>query len=79
LCTAAATSHAGSALLAFRSPPSTSLPDPSPAPCVAFVERDLPRDPRGVAVARYIDAAEQRGMADGTPSAVGLRLIAARP
>lgn len=43
-----------------------------------YVTRHLPHDERGVAVAQHIYAMEHRGITDGTLSAVGLRVIAAR-
>ncbi len=43
-----------------------------------YVTRHLPHDGRGVAIAQHIYATEQRGITDGTLSAVGLRIIAAR-
>lgn len=43
-----------------------------------YVTRHLPHDERGVAIAQHIYATECRGIADGTLSAVGLRIVAAR-
>lgn len=43
-----------------------------------YVTRYLPHDARGVALAQHIYSTERRGIADGTMSAVGLGIVAAR-
>jgi SAM-dependent methyltransferase len=43
-----------------------------------YITRHLPHDARGVAIAQHIHATECCGITDGTLSAVGLRIIAAR-
>jgi hypothetical protein len=42
------------------------------------VTRHLPHDARGAAIAQHLYATERRGITDGTLSAVGLRILAAR-
>ena len=43
-----------------------------------YITKYLPHDARGVALAQHIYSAERRGITDGTLSAVGLGIVAAR-
>jgi SAM-dependent methyltransferase len=43
-----------------------------------YLTRHLPHDARGVAIAQHIYSTERRGITDGTLSAVGLGIVAAR-
>ncbi|TMQ10309.1 MAG: class I SAM-dependent methyltransferase [Deltaproteobacteria bacterium] len=43
-----------------------------------YVTRHLPHDARGVAIAQHVYSTERRGITDGSLSAVGLGIVAAR-
>jgi SAM-dependent methyltransferase len=43
-----------------------------------YITRHLPHDARGVAIAQHVYSTERRGITDGTLSAVGLGIVAAR-
>ncbi|HEX7841069.1 MAG TPA: class I SAM-dependent methyltransferase [Kofleriaceae bacterium] len=43
-----------------------------------YVTKYLPHDARGVAIAQHVYSTERRGITDGTVSAVGLGIVAAR-